>query len=395
MTLVGCLGLAACGGGSRSTSQPGDARTPQAGGGEALRSGTVSPRVILATVAGKPITMADVEHQMLLASPREPLPDPPNYSRCAARLAATTAKAEAAGSQSSATQTTNVCRQHYEELLHGALTKTIHTQWLLGEAAELGVNISAQEVRAEFELSRKSFKTSAAFAAYRDSTGQTIADMMSEIKLGKAADAIFKKIGEKDHPADGAEVASYYHRHLRQFTVPQGRDVRIVRTTTEDAAVNVKREIASGASFASVAKRLSAIGQPVGTKAGTVKALRPHFYAEKSLNDAIFAARLHRLYGPVKVTASHKTIAPETNSGFFVFEVTRRVRGERTPLAAVSDAITQLLTKANEEKTLATFVGAFKRKWKARSDCRPGYIVRNCRQFKSTAASSAEDPYTL
>jgi PPIC-type PPIASE domain len=350
----------------------------------------------LATVAGKSIEMAEVEHQMLLASPREPLPDPPTYSRCAERLAATTtAKAGAAGLGSNATRLRSACRQHYEELLHDALTKTIHTQWLIGEATELGVHVSQQEVREEFELSRKSFKTSAAFAAYRKGTGQSIADMMSEIKLGKVADAIFKKVGEKDHPADGAEVASYYRRHLDQFTLRRGRDVRIVRTTTADAAVSVKRELESGTSFATVARELSAVGQPVGSKSGTVTALRPHFYAEKALNDAIFRARLHHIYGPVKVTATHKTIAPETNSGFFVFEVTRRVPGERTPLGAVSDAIAQQLTKANQQRTLATFIAAFKRKWRARSSCQPGYVVQNCRQFKPTTANHAEDPYTL
>ena len=103
---------------------------------------------------------------------------------------------------------------------------------------------------------------------------------------------------------------------------------------------------------------------------------------------------MHHLYGPLKITAPHKTIAPESGSGFFVFEVTRVVPGRRTPFAKVREAIAQAMTKQRKEHVLAGFVRAFRRRWTARTDCKPGYIVENCKQYRQ-AKTGPEDPFTL
>jgi foldase protein PrsA len=346
----------------------------------------------VARVGHKPISLATVEHLMVLASQHEPPPDPPAYSACVARLKAAGTKSGA--STQSEAQLKRSCQQHYRQLLQDALSKAIHTQWLIGEAAEEGIGISAQEVQQEFELSRKTFSSNAEFKAYRKSSGQTIADMMSEIKLGKLADKIFQKIKEKEHPASSTEVSAYYDAHRRKFAVPEGRDVRMIRTTTRAPAIKAKQEIQSGKSFATVAKEFSAIAQPITAKNGEVRDLKPELFQEKALKDSIFTARLNRLYGPVQVTARHKTIAPESGSGFFVFEVTRIIPASQTPLGQVRDSIARGLTERQKNQTLAGFIAAFRRKWTTRTDCRPGYVAQNCRQFKLPKTASP-DPYTL
>jgi foldase protein PrsA len=354
----------------------------------------------LATVAGQPVSAAEVSRLLGVgASAGEPVPDPPEYTACIAGLKQGAAAKAAPGSavkEESPAQLRHSCQYHYEQRLTSALGRAIHNRWLLGEARELGVHVSAREVRQEFDLSKKSFKTQAEFDAYRKQSGQTIPQMMLEIKLGKLADAIFKIAKSKDHPATPGEVAAYYHAHKQQFTVPEGRHIRIVRTATEASALKALQELKAGKSFASVAAELSAIAQPITAKHGEVKNLKPHTYEEKALNDAIFSARPNRLYGPIKLTAQHKTIAPETNTGYFIFEVKGVVPGRSVALSKVSASIAQQLTTLHKNQNLASFVIAFRRKWTARTDCRPGYVIVNfCKQFKQPKGAGSEDPYRL
>jgi foldase protein PrsA len=350
----------------------------------------------VATVAGKPIRLGEIRHLMVIGNSGQPLPDPPSYASCVAKeKAALAAKAsEGAGTQQSEAQLRQVCQEHYEKLLQSALSKAIHTRWLLGEAAEERIDVSPEEVLREFDEGRKSFKSNAEFEKYRKSTGQSITDMLGELKTGKVADAIFKRIKAKEHAATSAEVAAYYNAHRQKYAIPEGRDVRIVRTTTKAGALNALKELRAGKSFAEVAKQLTEIGQPIGAEHGIVKGLLPGVFEEKSLNDPIFAAQLHHLYGPLQITAQHKTIAPETNSGYFIFEVTGLVPARQTPLSRVKGEIAASLTEAQKNQTLSGFILAFRARWKARTDCRAGYVVRNCKQFTG-GPKKAEDPYTL
>jgi hypothetical protein len=398
LTLFPCaaLGLLACGGGtgettraSTSTHDSATAATQADNTSIATAPSSVSPKKLVARVGPTAINYATVEHLMALGSAPEPLPDPPAYTGCIAA-----ANAGEGAAQQADSQLKQGCVERYEHIRQSAISKAIHTQWLLGEAAEQGIRVSPADVQKEFAASKKSFKTKAEFDAYRKNAGLSVADMMSEIKLGKVADAIFKLITDKQHPATSAEVAAYYDAHQTQFGTPPGRTVRVFRTTTKASADKAKAEVEAGKSFAEVAKQLSAIGQPIGAKEGVVKDLLPGAYEEKSLNDAIFTAKLHRLYGPLQIYGGHKTIAPETNDGFFVYEVVGTVPGKQTPLAKVKGSIATALTKADKDKTLAGFIAEFRRKWTARTDCEPGFVVRNCKQFKG-AKPASEDPYTL
>jgi hypothetical protein len=285
------------------------------------------------------------------------------------------------------------CERRYQQVFQSALGTLIHNQWLIGEAANEGVTVSDSEVEREFELSRKAnFNTDAELATYLKKTGQTPTDLMRELKIGKLADGIFARIRRRQHPATRDQVAQYYERHKQQFTVPQGRNVRIVRTTTRAGALAAKREIQAGTSFAAAAKHLPSIAQPVRTRNALIVGLVPGFYSEKVLNEAIFKAQLGRVYGPVYVSKP-KIIPPEPASGYFVFEVVGIHPGHLRPLTEVGAEIARALTEHNKNTTLADAVKAFRQTWKARTDCIAGYVISSCRQAKSSRLP--EDPYTL
>ncbi len=320
----------------------------------------------------------------------------PAYSACIARKKADqSSRALEGAAQLGFAQLKEGCRKRYEELLSDSVSGVIHDHWLIGEAGELGLRVSPALIQRELRRGRKSFKTEAEFQTRLKNQGETLADAKALLRLNALGEGIFKVIEGKQHPATSAEVRAYYNAHRKKYAIPEGRDVRILRTTTRAGALSAMRELRAGKSFAQVVNRqLSQIGQPIGAVNGEVKDLLPGVYEEKPLNDAIFSAKPNRLYGPFELKAAHKTIAPETNSGFFVYQVRKRVPGGQTPLGQVRNSIAEAMTTARKNKTLSGFIRAFRAKWTARTDCAPGYVVLNCKQYNGPEAR-ALDPYRL
>jgi hypothetical protein len=237
-----------------------------------------------------------------------------------------------------------------------ALSKAIHDRWLIGEAEDEGLKISDAEV------------------------GHEVAELTDEI---------LARTRRRERAVTQAEVARFYAARTKQFASPQRRDVHIVRTTTRAAALAARRRIESGASFASVAKQLSAVAQPVRSTNGLITGLTPNYYSEKPLNDAIFSARRGRVYGPV-FASERQVVASQAGTGYFVFEVIRVTPRRRLQLALVRSEIASILTERRRKATLAAAVKAFRKKWTAQTDCSPGYIVAGCRQAKPSNAPSTD-----
>ncbi len=89
---------------------------------------------------------------------------------------------------------------------------------------------------------------------------------------------------------------------------------------------------------------------------------------------AIFAAKAHVPTGPEPV------------NGYSVFEVTRIVAREVQPLSHVRDQIRGQLLQFARTKALDAFIATWRRKWVARTDCAPGYVVQQCAQYRGARA---------
>jgi hypothetical protein len=370
--VLSATALGACGGGTHSKPEP-----------------TQDPAKVLAKVGGVPITFGQIAHQMVVMSATGgPVPDSPSFAICVAR-----SKAAASGAKKPQSQIKEACERRYRVLLRSALTALIHNQWIMGEARAEGVKVPISAVEQEFELSRKSnFKTNDEFAAYLKKTRRTRADALSELWVGKLTDGIFANIYKHYRTASEAEVVAYFQRHKQQFETPPGRDVHIIRTTSRVAALQAKTELKAGKSFAAIAKRLSAVAQPVRAEHGLTKNLLPHFYTEAPLNDAIFSAKPGVVSGPVFVSKP-KVLAAEPASGYFVFEVIRTTPAHRASLAHVRAEIASAITAHNKEKVLARSIAAIRAKWKQLTDCTPGYVVPSCRQ--APRLPPTQDPFQL
>jgi parvulin-like peptidyl-prolyl isomerase len=240
---------------------------------------------------------------------------------------------------------------------------------VIDQASELGVRLSAaelgQQVR-QFERSQSS--SEAEFQKFLARTGETRSDIVLQAEAGGLAPKIPPKIEQDNQTVSQAQVKRYYDEHAQHFIVPEQRDLKIVRTLSNTAALRVKQEIQAGKSFAAVAKKTS-IGQPIDTKEGLLLALVPRFFSEKPLNDAIFAATANILTGPVRISL-----------GYYVFEVKAIRRAHRVPLTQVESAIRSQLSAEQRQDALSRFDEQFSKRWTARTHCKAGYVVSLCRQ---------------
>jgi foldase protein PrsA len=208
---------------------------------------------------------------------------------------------------------------------------------------------------------------------------------MKRVRLDTLSNKIREKVTKgKDNVSD-AEIAAYYNKNKERFAQPERRDLRIVLTKGEAKAKQAKQAIESGQPFAKVAKKYS-IDQASKAQGGKLPAVAKG-QQEKALDAAIFKAKKGELTGPVK-----------TQFGYYIFEVMKVAKASQQTLAQATPTIKQTLASQNQQKALDKFVKSFRKRWKAKTDCREGYRTQDCKNApKATptptaTAPSSEDP---
>ncbi len=106
---------------------------------------------------------------------------------------------------------------------------------------------------------------------------------------------------------------------------------------------------------------------------------------EAAFNAAIFRAPANQVVGPVK-----------GQFGYYVFEVTKIVKGTQQTLAQASAAIKIALTQQRQQAAQTKVDNAIKAQWFKKTVCRSAYWMSDCGGTKkpktSTAASSSSAP---
>jgi len=334
-------------------------------------------------VGGSSITKDTFNHWMSVASastagtvpgqtaPKPVVPEPPNYTACIAHLAATSPKPAKGQSAPTTAQLKSQCEQQYKSLQQEVLGFLISSEWVLGEASSLGVKVTDAEVKKQFEkIKSTQFPKAAEFEKFLASSGQTVSDLLLRVKLNMLSTKIQQKIVKAKSTPTQAQIEKYYNENKQRFGAPEKRNLEIILTKTEAAAKKAKQEVESGKSFASVAKHSSI--DPTskangGLLPGVIKGQE-----EKALDTAVFSAKANVLSGPVK-----------TPFGYYIFEVKSVTAGSQQTLAQSQASIKAQLTAQNQQTALGKFVKEFKKKWMGKTECRSGYVVADCKEYKA------------
>jgi foldase protein PrsA len=415
MVLV-IIGLAGCGGGgsravsSRAvSSRPGVAASVVSDVAVPAPGGLVQAGGVLVRVGGAAITRSAFDSRMRMEALGESFSDPivpvaPAFSACIAQLAIlANGPGSSAGHAVSRASLRARCAQLYERFRDRALDPLISGEWIIGGAAEEGIAVGDQEVRQSVRSSLiGSFATEAKLREYLAHTGENIPDMLFTAKVELLAEKIRRKLKASVPAMTSARIAGYYAAHLSRFAVNEQRDLGFVRTKSAAGARQIKKELDAGASFASIAKRLAS-EQPIYTTGGLLHGLEPGVFREKALNDAVFTAKPHVIGGPIRLNLYpgfhrrfHSNPADINNiDGYYIFEVQSIRRSYHKPLASVEAALKQELPTTLYRQALVAYIKAWRTKWRARTSCAPGYVVRKCREFRPVKSEAPEDPYTM
>ncbi|MFI4972594.1 MAG: peptidylprolyl isomerase, partial [Hyphomicrobiales bacterium] len=346
------------------------------------------PNAVVVRVGGHAITRAMFAHSFAAGvkgeGPHAVAPVPPDFAACVKHLQASPAPSGASGSKPSAAALKGDCQQRYQMIEKQALDRLIVDQWVIGGAAEEGVSVSAKELAQELRKAEAG-QSQAQAAQELARSGWTLADFVLQTKVQLLGEGIRRVLASKTEHITQAQVVNYYDAHRSLYSVPERRDLEIARAASEAEAQRIKREIASGKTFASVVSRLPLL-QPIFSKAGLVRGYEPGLYRQRALDHAIFAAKPNVLSGPVRISL-----------GYYVFAVKRAYPPQQTALTRVQATIKKQLPNILYKQALVAFVAGWRKRWTARTDCRAGYVVAKCRQFKASGAGppEREDPYTL
>jgi len=345
------------------------------------------PSNAVVQVGSNPITKVTFEHWMSIAASssattaaaktaKPVIPDPPDYTACIAHLEATAAKPAKGQAKPTKAELKSECGQQYSSLKQEVLGFLISSEWVIGEASQLGVKVSDAEVKKEFEkIKNQQFPKAAEFEKFLATSGQTSSDLLLRVKLNMLSSKIQQKISKEKGTPSKAEIEKYFKENPSRFGTPEKRNVAIILTKTEAQAKEAKKEIESGKSFASVAKAKS-IDPTSKAKGGLLTGVTKG-QEEAALNTAIFSAPLNKLGGPVK-----------TPFGYYIYEVKSATKGSQQTLQQAEASIKQQLTATQQQTALSKFVKEFKKTWTAKTDCRSEYVVMDCKQYKAPKTSS-------
>jgi foldase protein PrsA len=299
------------------------------------------------------------------------VPDPPAYTACIAHLQKTTPKPAKGQKAPTSAQLKSQCEQQYKSLQQEVLGFLISSSWVLGEAKSLGVKVSDKEVHTQFaKIKHQQFPKPAEFEKFLATSGQTVSDLLLRVKLNMLSSKIQQKIIKTKPKVTDAQVQKYYNENKSKYGTPEKRNIEIILTKTEAQSSAAKKEIESGKSFSSVAKKVS-IDPTSKVKGGQLPEVIKG-EEDKDLDAAVFSATPNKLGGPIK-----------TQFGYYLYEVLSTKAATQEPLSKVSATIKQTLASQQQQKALSTFIKNFKKKWLGKTECRPEYVVPDCKSYKA------------
>jgi foldase protein PrsA len=334
------------------------------------------PGNAVAEVDGDLIKKEEFDHWMQVAarSSQQPgsegeqaaTPDAPEFTKCVEQKRKSQPKPPEGQQPASAEDLKKQCEQEYNGLRDQVLQFLISSRWIEGEAEEQDVEVDDAEVRKQFEETKKqSFPKDEDYQEFLKTSGMTERDIMLRVRLDTLSNEIREKVTKGKDEVTDQQVKEYYEKNKQRFAQPERRDLRVVLTKEKGRAETAQRRLDNGGSWSKVAKEYSidqASKDEGGKLPGVVKGQQ-----EKSLDDAVFAAKKGELEGPVK-----------TQFGYYVFEVTKVTAADQQSLKEATPSVKQLLASQNQQKALDDFVKDFRERWKDKTTCQDGFVTQDC-----------------
>jgi foldase protein PrsA len=306
--------------------------------------------------------------------------DPPSYTGCVAKKRTTAPKPAKGQPATTDAQFKTQCKQEYEGLRDQVLQFLILERWVNGEAADQGVKVTPAENAAAYAKAKKqNFPKESDFKKFLAQSGMTEDDAKFQVAFNTVYLKLQQNALKKAKKVTPAAITAYYNKNKKQFAQPETRDLRAVLTKTKGKADAARKALKAGRSWTKIAKRFS-IDQASKDNGGSLLGVTQGSQ-EKAFDSAIFSATKGRLTGPVKV-----------QFGYYVFQVQKITPAKQQTLKEATPLIKQQLTQQYQKDADDNFTKNLKSKWKAKTNCRDGFVMDQCENFKAPKTTAAPAP---
>lgn len=341
------------------------------------------PGNAVASVDGKAITQTQFTHWMGIAAATSQqgaskVPyNPPTFTACVAAKRKTAPKPAKGQPATTDAQFKTQCKTEYETMRDQVLQFLILEKWVGGEAKNQGVSVSDKVAETDFQKARKqSFPKPADFQAFLKSSGMTIGDARFQVRFNSVYTKLRAKAVKDAKKVTTADIAAFYKKNKARLGTPLTRDLRVVLTRDKATADKAKAALLGGGSWSTVVKKYSI--DPATKATGGVLSGLSKGQQEKSFDQAIFAAPKGKLQGPIK-----------TQFGYYVFQVQKETPASQQTLKQASPAIRQQLDAQNKQKADDAFNTQLRKKWKAKTNCKQGFVMTQCKNAPKQTTTAA------
>lgn len=271
----------------------------------------------------------------------------------------------------------------YEELQKTTFGEVLERIWLKGEAEEMGISVTPEEVSDELEkLKKQAFKTEAEYQDFLKKGKFTQADVDERIEIQMLVEQIQKEAAEGSATPSDSEVEEYYEAaKATQFTQPETRDVRLIVNKDRkkiDEALALLENDNSDESWKKVAKEFStesATKGKGGLRTGLIEGALP------DLDSAIFSASPAVVEGPI-----------EGAQGWTIFEVDKINSEKVQSLKEVETQIKAQLGEQAQQQASARLFRNFNSKWTSRTFCADDFMIERCANFEGSGRPASAPP---
>lgn len=272
----------------------------------------------------------------------------------------------------------------YAEAQEAALGELLDTIWIRGQAEEMNIAVTEKQIEEEFQnIKKQQFPTKKAYAEFLKESGFKPDEIHTLVEVQLLIKKIQEAVAAEAETPSSSEIEAYYEAEKeKQFTSPASRDVRIIvnkdKAQVEKAKAALEKDN-SPASWKKVASKYSS--DPTTKSKGGLQPGITEEFVTGPLKSAIFGSATNEVVGPIKF---------ETN--YFLVEPVKLTPAKTKSLGEVRSQISQTLQQTNQQEHFAEFVSGYESKWRSRTHCASGFVIKKCSNYKGTGHPTSAPP---
>jgi parvulin-like peptidyl-prolyl isomerase len=271
----------------------------------------------------------------------------------------------------------------YDELKETALGEVLDSVWIQGEAEEMGISVTPDEIAKELEkLKKQAFKTEKQYTEFLKEAHFTTADVNERVTIQILSTKIQEQVTDGTPQPTTREIEDYYEAaKSTQYTTPESRDIRTVKNKDKAKVEAARAELEKDDSTKSWEKIAEKYSTDTTKANGGLQSGVTEGQLQEPLDAAVFDASQGELEGLI-----------DEGGSYTVFEVMKITPEKIQSLDEAKPQIDSQLAEQAQQQTFAAFVRNYGNRWSSRTFCAADFLIERCANFESDGRPPESNP---